>query len=279
MGKIAFAGLSAHRSFVGEYWSGDGVRHVTDEIAEETPVAFQYNGLPFVVMMATPLDLDDFAMGFSLSEGIVASRNEILDLKIRTHPEGIEINLEIPPTRFADVERRQRNLIGRTGCGLCGAKSLAQAIRHPEGVQRQVTVKYVSLQRAVKSMPDHQRLNRLTGSVHAAAWVNLNGDIELLREDVGRHNALDKLIGALISRGQLFNQGWLLLTSRASYEMIQKAAAAGIEVGAAFSAPTALAIRLARETGVTLIAFARDNRLTVYANPQRLIQYSQALVA
>lgn len=128
-------------------------------------------------------------------------------------------------------------------------------------------------------MPDHQRLNRLTGSVHAAAWVNLNGDIELLREDVGRHNALDKLIGALISRGQLFNQGWLLLTSRATYEMIQKAAAAGIEVGAAFSAPTALAIRLARETGVTLIAFARDNRLTVYANPQRLIQHSQALVA
>lgn len=279
MAKVAFAGLNAHRSFPGDCWHADGVVHIKDEIAEETPVALIYNRLPLVVMMASPQYLADFAVGFSVSEGIVVSSSEILDLDVRKHPEGIEINLEITPARFANLESKQRNLTGRTGCGLCGAQTLAQAIRHPQSVSKTVTIEQRVIQRALTLLPHHQPLNDFTGSVHAAAWVSLTGEIELVREDVGRHNALDKLIGALLSRGQSFDQGWLLLTSRASYEMIQKAAVAGIELVVAISAPTALAIRLARETGVTLIAFARDGRHTIYSNPQRLIQLSQALVA
>lgn len=279
MAKVAYAGLDAQRTFVGDCWSADGVKRVRDPIAEETPIALKYNGLPFVVMMATPQDLADFAVGFSVSEGIVASPSEILELSVHRHPEGMEIHLEIVAARFAELEQRQRNLTGRTGCGLCGAKTLAQAIRHPHVVSGQVSVAHVALQRAVKSLSERQPLNAVTGAVHAAAWVDGGGDIQLLREDVGRHNALDKLIGALLSRNVSFKQGWLLLTSRASYEMVQKAAMVGIELIAAISAPTGLAIRLAQETGVTLVAFVRDDRHTVYANPQRLSQQKEALVA
>jgi FdhD protein len=277
--KVAYAGLDAHRAFSGDCWSADGVKRVSDPIAEETPIALKYNGLPFVVMMATPQDLADFAVGFSVSEGIVASPSEILELSMHRHPEGMEIHLEIVAARFAELEQQQRNLTGRTGCGLCGAKTLALAIRHPHSVSGHMTIPHMALQRAVNSLGERQPLNAITGAVHAAAWVNVDGDIQLLREDVGRHNALDKLIGALLSRDLSFKQGWLLLTSRASYEMVQKAAMVGIELVAAISAPTGLAIRLAQETGVTLIAFARDNRHTVYTNPQRLTQQKQALVA
>lgn len=279
MAKVAYAGLSTHRRFAGERWNADGLTAVTDDIAEETPVALVYNGLPFVVMMASPQDLTDFALGFSLSEGIVEAPSEILDINIARHPEGIEVNLVIAAARFAELEKKQRNLTGRTGCGLCGAQSLAQAIRHPQTVTSQVIVPHTRLQSAVKSLAECQPLNAATGSVHAAAWVDLEGTIQLVREDVGRHNALDKLIGALFSRKTRLDRGWVLLTSRASYEMVQKAATVGIEIVAAISAPTALAIRLARETGVTLIAFARDNRHTIYANPERLTQQAEALVA
>lgn len=279
MAKVAYSGLNAHRIFPGDRWGGDGFQRVKDEIAEETPVALKYNGLSFVVMMASPQDLEDFALGFSVSEEIVTASSELLDLKVLRHPEGIEINLEIALDRFAELEKKQRNLTGRTGCGLCGAQTLAQAIRHPRGVPDHMTISHLALQRAVKLMFQHQPINAVTGSVHAAAWVNSDGEIQLLREDVGRHNALDKLIGALLSAGQSFNQGWLLLTSRASYEMIQKAATVGIELVAAISAPTGLAIRLARETGVTLVAFARDNRHTIYTHPKRLTQRQEALVA
>ena len=279
MAKVAFAGLSTHRRFAGERWSTDGMIAVKDDIAEETPVALVYNGLPFVVMMASPLDLTDFALGFSLSEGIVESSSEILEINIAKHPEGIEINLAIAAERFAELEKKQRNLTGRTGCGLCGAQNLAQAIRHPQTVPSQVVISHAIVERAVQSLDEFQPLNVATGSVHAAAWVDFEGVIQLAREDVGRHNALDKLIGAMFSHGAPLNEGWLLLTSRASYEMVQKAATVGIEIVAAISAPTALAIRLARETGVTLIAFARDSRHTIYANPERLTQHAEALVA
>jgi FdhD protein len=279
MAKIAYAGLDNHRAFSGVRWSADGVERVRDSIAEETPIALKFNALPFAVMMATPQDLTDFALGFSVSEGIVASPSEILELTVHRHPEGVEIYLEIVAARFAELEQQQRNLTGRTGCGLCGAKTLAQAIRHPRAVSSQVRVAHIAVQRAVQALGERQPLNAITGAVHAAAWVDVDGDIQLSREDVGRHNALDKLIGASLVRELAFKQGWLLLTSRASYEMVQKAAMVGIELIAAISAPTGLAIRLAQETGVTLVAFVRDDRHTVYANPQRLAQQNEALVA
>ena len=279
MTRVAYAGLSTHRRFAGERWNAGGLTSVKDDIAEETPIALLYNSPPFVVMMASPQDLMDFALGFSLSEGIVGTTSEILDITIAKHPEGIEINLRIAALRFAELETKQRNLTGRTGCGLCGAQSLAQAIRHPQIVTHHLMISHAALQHAVKSLNEFQPLNVATGSVHAAAWINLEGIIQLVREDVGRHNALDKLIGALIASGAALDQGWLLLTSRASYEMVQKAATVGIEIVATVSAPTALAIRLARETGVTLIEFARENRHTVFANAQRLTQQAEALVA
>ena len=250
---------------------GSVTAQVTDAVAEEIPIAFIYNDRPHAVMMATPADLEDFALGFSLSEAIIADPSECEKVEIVPALAGIELRVTIPSSRAAVIEDRVRELTGRTGCGLCGAQTLDAAVRHPPPVTADVCVETGALKRALDRLAAGQLINAATGAVHAAAWVRADGGIALLREDVGRHNALDKLIGA-IARAQLdAHDGFLLVTSRASYEMVMKAATVGIGALAAISAPTALAIALARESNVTLIGFARRDGWSVYTFPQRVM--------
>ncbi|MDR3388315.1 MAG: formate dehydrogenase accessory sulfurtransferase FdhD [Rudaea sp.] len=243
---------------------------VTDAIAEEIPVAFIYNDRPHAVMMATPADLEDFALGFSLSEAIIADPRECEKVEIVPALAGIELRATIPPERAALIEDRVRELTGRTGCGLCGAQTLDAAVRHPAPVATGIRVNADALKHALDRLPAGQSINAATGAVHAAAWVRTDGSIALLREDVGRHNALDKLIGSMALARLDPRDGFLVVTSRASYEMVMKAATVGIGAVAAISAPTALAIALARETNVLLIGFARREGWSAYTFPQRV---------
>jgi FdhD protein len=241
-----------------------------DYVAEEVPISLVYNGLPHVVMLATPTDLEEFAIGFSITEGIIKSPHELLSTRIYNRSNGIEVQLKIPDYRFQCVADKGRNLTGRTGCGLCGASTLRQAIRQPKPVHGNLTLSAAELHSALTDIKQHQKLNQLTGAVHAAAWAVPGQGILNIREDVGRHNALDKLIGLLLRTGKDLSTGFVIVTSRASYEMVQKTAWVGITLLAAVSAPTGLAIRLANETGLTLIGFARDDQHVIYSHPQRL---------
>jgi FdhD protein len=248
---------------------------VTDAVAEEIPIAFVYNERPHAVMMATPADLEDFALGFSLSEAIIAAPAECEKVEIVPALAGIELRVTIPPIRAAAIEDRVRELTGRTGCGLCGAQTLDAAVRHPPPVPGDACIDADALQRALDQLGPNQQINLATGATHAAAWVLPDGQIALVREDVGRHNALDKLIGAMSGHFDP-RTGFLVVTSRASYEMVMKAATVGIGALAAISAPTALAIALAWETKVVLIGFARHDGWSVYTFPQRVIQATPA---
>lgn len=262
-------------------WEQGALRRRRDEVAEECAVALVYNGVSHAVMMATPCDLEDLALGFSLSEGILERPGELRDLALNERAEGIEISMTISSRRFAELKQRRRNLTGRTGCGLCGTESLQQAIRPVAGAGKirpkaRSGIGDAAIQRALETVTAQQSLQGLTGAVHAAAWCDYAGHIRLVREDVGRHNALDKLIGALQRPGvtaavQKNNpvdrssaEGFVLVSSRASYEMVQKANQAGVDLLVALSAPTSLAIQLAREAGMTLIGFARPNRHVIY---------------
>lgn len=246
----------------------------SDRVAEEVPVALVYNGAPHVVMMATPGDLEDFARGFSLTEEIVASIEEIEDLRVAPIDSGVgqgfEISLRIPEARHQALAQRTRNLQGRTGCGLCGAASIDEAIRPPRRVPAGVSVAAGAIRRALETMRREQPINQATGATHAAAWATPDGLIVALREDVGRHNALDKLVGHLLGRGTDLARGFLVITSRASYEMVLKSTIAGIPMLVAISAPTAYAVRIAEEAGLTLIGFAQSERQVVYTCPGRL---------
>jgi FdhD protein len=252
-------------------WRGDRSESCDDAIAEEVPVAFLYNEQPHAVMMATPRDLDDFAVGFSLGEAIVTASTEIGGVEVRTRLEGIELAIRVPANRADALEKRRRALTGRTGCGLCGAQSLEDAVRQPPPVADGPCIGAATLRSAIRAVGAAQSLNRVTGATHAAAWAGRDGTITLVREDVGRHNALDKLIGALARTGTDTRAGFAVVTSRASFEMVQKAATAGITLLAAMSAPTVLAIHLAEATGLTLIAFARRDGHVVYSHPWRMI--------
>ncbi|GGO83659.1 sulfurtransferase FdhD [Marinobacterium nitratireducens] len=237
-----------------------------DSIAIEIPVALVYNGISHAVMMATPEDLGDFALGFSLSEGILRSPDELYDLEVREEAAGIAVHLEIGAQRLAELKLRRRSLTGRTGCGLCGTESLTQAVR-PVAPVAAPALSDDAIQAALASLSRHQPLQRETGATHGAAWCDSNGSIRLAREDVGRHNALDKLIGAAVSTGESFSEGFALVSSRASYEMVQKSCSAGIGALVAVSAPTSLAIDLARDSGLLLVGFARSGRHVIYNNP------------
>ncbi|MDY7545202.1 formate dehydrogenase accessory sulfurtransferase FdhD [Glaciimonas sp. CA11.2] len=254
-----------------EKWREGRVSSVRDVVAEEVPIALEYNGISHVVMMASPADLEDFALGFSLTEGILADPGELFGCEIVGAADGIQVQMEIASQRFMALKEKRRNLTGRTGCGLCGAETLAQAIRKPPPVASDAQFTAVALHKAIEQMQQQQQLQQATGATHAAAWVRKNGDVVLVREDVGRHNALDKLIGALAADKEDFSSGAVLITSRASYEMVQKAATMGIGLVAAISAPTALAIRLAQEANVTLLGFMRQSSHAVYANGHRLL--------
>jgi FdhD protein len=266
-GKLRWA---ATHQYPVERSRGDEKQCVADAVIEEAPVALFYNNEPHVVMLATPLDLEDFALGFSLTEGIIAHTSELSFAHAYHRDDGIELWMKIPLERFDQLAHKERNLTGRTGCGLCGAATITQAVRHPAPVGHGVTVPVADLRQALQDLGRHQVLNNQTGAVHGAAWVVPDTGIQCVREDVGRHNALDKLIGALIKSGTALDQGFVIVTSRASFEMVQKCASVGISFMAAISAPTGLAIRLAEETGFTLVGFARGDRHTVYTNSQRL---------
>ncbi len=252
-------------------WRGGVGETVDDYVAEEAPIALVYNGEPHVVMLATPLDLEDFALGFSLTEAIVSAPGEIESIRVFERANGIEVRLRIPEERCESARDKGRNLTGRTGCGLCGARTLEQAVRVPGHVKSPLEVTEVQLAEALSEFRQFQRINQLTGAVHAAAFIQPGSGIVAVREDVGRHNALDKLIGALARQNTAFGQGFIVVTSRASFEMVQKCAAVGVGLMAAISAPTGLAIRLADETGLTLIGFARDQDHVVYTHAHRLV--------
>lgn len=254
-----------------ERWRDGARRLLDDHVAEEVPVAFVCNDEPFAVMMATPADLEDFATGFLLSEGIVDSLEGVAIEGVAEFVEGIEIRLRIPDDRALALAGRRRNLPGRSGCGVCGSELLESALRSPAPVASGPRVPVAALRRALGGLRAAQAVNAATGAVHAAGWAAPDGALLLAREDVGRHNALDKLIGAMHAAGHDPAAGFLVVTSRASYEMAMKAAAAGIAFMAAVSAPTALAISLAEHANLTLVGFARDDGQAVYTHARRLV--------
>jgi formate dehydrogenase accessory protein FdhD len=246
-----------------------------DAIAAEVPVALVYNGVPHVVMMATPSDLADFALGFSLTEGILADAEGLLDLEIEEGETGIRVSMTITPERIAGLKERRRNMVGRTGCGLCGVDDLTQVARPLPRVGKGVKVAVGAIHQALDSLPAWQPTNRETGALHAAAWVTSMGEIAFVREDVGRHNALDKLVGAM-ERGRINPEaGFAVITSRCSFEMVQKAATIRIPILVAISAPTTMALRIAEQAGITLVALARSDGITVYANPGRIRELAE----
>ena len=249
---------------------GASERVLDDHIAEEVPVAFIYNDEPFAVMMATPADLPDFATGFALSEGIVETPGDIAIEGIDQLIEGIQVRLRIPDARAQALAERRRSMSGRSGCGVCGSELLEAAMRWPAPVSADPRVTIPALRRALGELQSAQAINARTGATHAAGWAALDGSLHLAREDVGRHNALDKLIGAMHAAGHAPAAGFLVVTSRASYEMAMKAASVGIGLMAAVSAPTALAISLADRANLTLIGFARADGHAVYTHPHRL---------
>lgn len=240
-----------------------------DWLAVELPVGLEYNGISHAVMLASPADLEDFALGFSLSEGIVANRSEFYGCEVEQREDGRLVHIEIASERFMALKQRRRNLAGRTGCGLCGTEALEQVARELLPVVRAQAIAPSVLVAGMQAMQLRQPLQQHSGATHAAAWIDEHGDVTCVREDVGRHNALDKLIGALAKQSTDFSRGALLLTSRASYEMVQKAATMGIGTIAAISAPTSFAVELADRYGVALIGFMRDTSYVVYTHAER----------
>ena len=251
-------------------WSQGATTHTTDQVAEEVPIAIVFHNVPHVVMLATPANFEDFAVGFTLSEGLVAHPDEIREVEVTQGAEAVDVRVTVVWERFTELLHRRRNLTGRTGCGLCGAETADDAIREVAKVGPGTNVTTQDLHAAIEQLGSLQPINARTGSVHAAAWVVPGKGIQLVREDVGRHNALDKAIGALVRDKADLASGYMLITSRASFEMVQKCATVGISFLAALSAPTAFAVRLAQKSGLTLVAFARRDRHVVYANPERL---------
>lgn len=240
-------------------------------VPEETPVAFTYNGNSYAVMMATAQDLHDFAVGFSLTEGVIASEADIEKLDIIAHDMGVELQMRLLADRADAVAARKRALAGPTGCGLCGVESLEEALRVLPQIVVEGSYRADQVMEAIASIAPLQALNKQTHAVHAAAFWTPNKGIVVLREDVGRHNALDKLVGALARGGIDVRTGVVVLTSRVSIELVQKAAAIGAPVVAAISAPTALAVRSAGFAGITLIAVARDDGFEVFSHPDRIV--------
>jgi FdhD protein len=250
----------------------DGDRTANAEaIAEEVPIALEYNGIAHAVMFATPLDLEDFARGFTLSESIALSPSEIYGIEVE-EPEasGVKVAIEIASERFLLLKDRRRALTGRTGCGLCGTESLEHAVRDLQPLTTELSLNTRDVTAALVELRARQTLMLATGAVHAAGWMDARGHLTTVREDVGRHNALDKLLGALLAAGTDLSSGAALITSRASFEMVQKAVTLGVPVLAAVSAPTALAVRMARQANLTLLGFVRAEHYSCYSAPHRL---------
>ncbi|HEY2659460.1 MAG TPA: formate dehydrogenase accessory sulfurtransferase FdhD [Caulobacteraceae bacterium] len=242
------------------------------ETAEETPVALVYDASTYAVMMASPADLEDFAIGFSLTEGVIDTPSQIRGLEIARAPLGIETRIWLAPERGARLAERRRFMAGPTGCGLCGIDSLEQAVRRwPPVDGREVRLTPDEVRAAGAALAAAQPLGQATRAAHAAGYWRRGSGLIAAREDVGRHNALDKLIGALARADETGTDGAVLLTSRVSIEMVQKTARLGAPILIAVSAPTALAVRTADEAGITLIAVAREDGFEVFTHPERVV--------
>jgi FdhD protein len=259
-------------------WRGNCFALGERTIPEETAICFSYDGSSYAVMMATPQDLEDFAYGFSLTEGIIAGIDDIERLEIIESDLGIELRMWLAASHGVAYGERRRHLAGPTGCGLCGIESLAEATRTPRKVASSAFFAPKEIMSALDALPRAQALNHETHAVHAAAfWLPGRGLIAV-REDVGRHNALDKLVGALTRRRISPADGFVVFTSRVSVEMIQKAAAIGVPLVVAVSAPTALALRVAETAGITLIAVARHDGFEIFTHRHRILEQAPAKV-
>jgi FdhD protein len=241
------------------------------QIPEETALALTYNGGTYAVMMGTPRDLRDFAIGFSLSEGVVQSADEIASLDIVELDDGIELRMWLAPDKAEPISERRRHIAGPTGCGICGVDSIAEAVRPAAIVPHGRSFSPAEIMTAMAALPPLQEINIETRAVHAAAFWTQAAGIVALREDVGRHNALDKLAGAVAQQKVAAAGGMVLLTSRVSVEMVQKTAAMGAPLMVAVSAPTALAVRMAQAAGITLCAIARTDGFEIFTHPQRIV--------
>jgi FdhD protein len=251
-------------------WRRGTVTQGARTLPEEVAVALTYDRVSFAVMMATPLELEDFALGFSLSEGIIEAPSDITELEIVALETGVECRMSLAPARRDPLAARRRKIAGPVGCGLCGIDSLEQAVRQPRLVQSTLRIPAAAIAAGFARMARLQTLNQQTRAVHAAAFLTPDGNV-LVREDVGRHNALDKLIGAAARSGTAGASGAVLLTSRVSIDLIQKTAILGAPILAAISVPTARALRAAQAAGLTLIAVARDDGFEIFTHPDRII--------
>ncbi len=261
------AGSTAYRPVASTRWRYEAETCVArdTEIAVEWPVNIRYGSVPYAVMMATPLDLEDFVTGFSLTEGIIADASEIRAIRISDEPEAISVDVELAPGRFRQHLGRQRRLTGRTSCGVCGVEDASQLPRAERRSATGAPVAAEAVARAVGDLRAHQPLHARTRAVHGAAWCDREGRILMAREDVGRHNALDKLIGAVLRAGEAATDGFVVVTSRASYEMVEKTAMLGAAALVSVSAPTSLAVSRARAAGLMLVSVAREDGCEVFS--------------
>ncbi len=250
-------------------WRRQALTPAARLVAEETPVAITYNGSTHAVMMATPLDLEDFAVGFSRTEDIIDSINDIDELEVQDVEGGVDVRIWLKSQVFERRLRRQRRIFGPVGCGLCGVESIAEALKPAAAVTSELRVKPATVMAGMSALRASQSLNEKTRAVHAAALYSPQGGI-LAREDVGRHNALDKVFGAALRQGTKVETNVALITSRVSVELVQKAARLGVCVIAAVSAPTALAIRVANAARITVVAIVRDDGFEVFTHPERI---------
>lgn len=253
-------------------WSRENMNSATaDYLAEEVPVALVYNGISHVVMMASPKDLELFAIGFSLSEGIIENPNEIFGMDVVQVCNGLEVQIELSSRRFMGLKERRRALAGRTGCGVCGVEQLNDIGKPVAPLPFTQTFSLADLDRGLSQLRDFQPIGQLTGCTHAAAWMLPSGELAGGHEDVGRHVALDKLMGRRAQEGDHWQSGAVLVSSRASYEMVQKSAMCGVEILFAVSAATTLAVEVAERCNLTLVGFCKPGRATIYTHPQRLM--------
>lgn len=253
-------------------WKREDLQHPQpDVVAEEVPVALVYNGISHVVMMASPKDLEHFAMGFSLSEGIIERPQDIYAMEVVPSCNGLEVQVELSSRRFMGLKERRRALAGRTGCGVCGVEQLNDIGKPVQPLPFTQTFDLANLDHALRHLNNFQPVGQLTGCTHAAAWVQSSGHLAGGHEDVGRHVALDKLLGRRAIEGETWQQGAVLVSSRASYEMVQKSAMCGVEILFAVSAATTLAVEVAERCNLTLVGFCKPGRATIYTHPERLI--------
>lgn len=267
------------RTIVNSLWSGGSLVAGRRAIPEETPVAFTYEGSSYAVMMATPCDLEDFAVGFSLTEGIISSCEDILNLEVIEEEIGLELRMRLADPLATALAVRRRAHAGPVGCGLCGIESLEEAVRTVPSVAGGAAVQPAAISLALDATKAAQTINHQTRATHAASFFTPASGLVALREDVGRHNALDKLAGALARSGAAPVDGIVVVTSRLSVELVQKAAMIGVPILVAVSAPTALALRTAEQAGITVVAIARSDGFEVFTHPERVVEERQRHVA